>query len=510
MSENKQYANDNTSVTPSLRADANHENPSTQGKSAAEYTYEALELHHQQDKGKPPPALLQWIGDAALAVLPMNRMYCALGLTGGLMLGGNLAAIATGHGLDGKAIEKAKVPTFLQRFHGVVKDYDPANMLVARNRWIKYAQWGAYSLGGFIGIKLGTEAAYAKVHKRNADPKNLEDYLARVSMHQGDTWGWLAASAGIFGSASGLFALPIPGLNYALGLAGRTTSMQDRNIMIKGMNEWLSGASTTSYLRLREGMHYMCHYAAGSPAKDPAQLEYLAFTLLGPLFKDELTAEHIKQFVDVVHEVRDAYWQPGGIPKSKRKEAVTALKEVFTGAGLEALLINMGLNPASIEFTKLNGMVGKIGNIAAEEKVKTDEKAYLKLLASHVEVFEREGIISPERAQWVREGITARQEERRAPKWQAPAAGETFAPDPQPDEKPPLSQPLASSQQPEQPEAGKEPVAFGKEPSVSLGAKTKENPLDNLIKAAQHRPTDWREAALGERQRAKSPAFVVE
>ena len=147
----------------------------------------------------------------------------------------------------------------------------------------------------------------------------------------------------MWGSASGTWMLPIPGLNYATGMIGRITSMQDRNTMISGMNKFTSGATTPSYLRLREGMHYLANYVVNNPAQDPTQIEYLAFTLLGPLFKDKLTAEHIKQFTSAVHEVRDHYWQEGGIPKAKRTEAVHTMKEIFTGAGLEALIIVTGI-----------------------------------------------------------------------------------------------------------------------------------------------------------------------
>lgn len=380
-----------------------HTTPSAQGKTAAEYVSEVTREHKVNTSGTPPD-WLKWMGDGQLAVLPIHRMCCAIGLTSGLMIAGNMAKIATGYGLDGKAVEFAKVPTYLQGLYKIVKDYNPKG-LDTRNRWIKYAQWGAYSLGGFAGIKLGSDYAYRNVHKKNKDPHYLEDYLPRVSMHQGDTWSWLSSFSGIFGSAAGLFSIPIPGINYGLSLAGRTTSMQDRNFMLPGLHGALSGSTTTSYLRLREGLNYLCHYTVGSPDKDPSQIEYLAYTLLGPIFKDELTADHIKRFTEAVHETRDQYWQEGGIPKEKRKEALATMKEVFTGPGLEVMLIDMGLNPGTIAFNALNGLTGVVGNLGAGTKIQKEQDDYHAALTSRLTKYTDEGLISRERAEWVKEGI---------------------------------------------------------------------------------------------------------
>lgn len=394
--------------------DSKHPCPEVEGQSPAQYVAAAMEMHNIYNKQKQPPGLLKWMGDAQLAVAPTNRLDCAIGLTAGLLIAGNLAKIATGHGLDGKAVDMAKTPTYLQKYVGIIKDYNPKG-LRPRDRWIKYAQWTAYSMGGMIGIKLGTNHAYRKVKKNNADPHYLEDYLPRVAMHQGETWSWLAAFSGIFGSASGLFTLPVPGINYALGLAGRSTSMQDRNFMIGGLNEILSGATTTSYLRLREGLSYMCHYAVGNPEETPAQLEFLAYAILGPVFKDQLTANHIKQFTQAMHEVRDRYWEPGGIPKEKRKEAYQAIREVFTGAGLEVLLIDLGLNPGTVAFKQLNGLTGKIGNIGISNKIQTEQEAYQRALNGRLENYVKEKLITPEQMEWVKTGLEAMKKGEKPP-----------------------------------------------------------------------------------------------
>jgi len=443
-----------------------HMRPDATGKTLDEYVRDAVTMHKSQyeGKGKSPPALLKWMGDAQLAVLPSNRLYSAIGLTTGLMVAGNMAKIATGYGLDGKAVDAAKVPTFLQGMKGIVKDYTPGG-LRPRDRWIKYAQWGVYSLGGLAGIKLGTGYAYKNVKEKNKDPHYIEDYLPRISMHQGETWSWLASVSGILGSASGMWLLPVPGINYGLSLAARATSMQDRNFMLGGLNEVMSGATTTSFLRLREGVNYLCHYAVGNPAEHPAQIEYLAYTLLGPIFKDQLTVEHIQRFTEAVHEVRDQFWQEGGIPKEKRKEALRTMREVFTGPGLEVLLIDMGLNPGTIAFSQLNGVMGRIGNVGISNKIQVEQNAYQKGLEGRLEIYMKQGLISQERADWVRAGIESikHREKQAAP---APQAQETTP----------------------------APVMEAA-PSATFTEKApQKNSIETLIKRSE-KPDDWREAA---------------
>jgi hypothetical protein len=386
---------------------AEHEHPLSVNQTPEQYVKEARAIHNAQyGNQSAPPDMLKWMGEGQLSVLPINRISCAVGLTTGLMVAGNLAKIATGFGLDGKAVDASKIPTYLEWMKGIVKDYNPKG-LRPRDRWIKYAQWAAYSAGGLLGVRLGTEYAYQNVYAKNRDPNYLEDFLPRVSMHQGNTWGWLAASSAIFGSASGLWPLPVPGLNYGVGLAGRATAMQDRNFMLPGINSLFSGATTTSFLRVREGMNYLCHYAAGNPSRDPIEIEYLAYTLLGPVFKDKLTAEHIQEFTEAVHKVRDKYWQEGGIPKEKRKEAYKNLREVFSGAGLEILLIDMGLNPGTVKFTEMNGLTGTLGNIGITEKINKEQSNYQHALQERLTKYVSEGLISEAQAKWVKDGIKA-------------------------------------------------------------------------------------------------------
>lgn len=459
-----------------------HPQIDTKGKTPDEYVKEAIALHRKEsgEKGLPPD-WLKWAADGQLAVLPINRMSCAVGLTVGQLVGGNMAKILTGYSIDGKPVDSSKVPTYLQWMQGSIKDYNPKGIR-PRDRWIRYLQWGIFSAGGLIGVMLGTNYAYSNVPGKNRDPHYLEDYLPRVSMHQGGTWGWLSAIAADFGSASGLWILPIPGLNYGVSLALRATSMQDRNIMLPGgAGKFISGTATTSFLRLREGVNYLCHYAVNTPSENPAQIEYLAYTLLGPIFKDQLTAEHIQHFTEAVHKVRDPYWQEGGIPKAKRKEAMKAMREAFTGAGLEILLIKMGLNPGTIAFHQLNGMAGTIGNLGASDKIQAEQNAYHHALEEHIKTYVAQGVIAPEQADWVKSGIEAMKK------------GATL---------PPAPAVIDST-----PSSPSEPAS----PIITLSTKfTDKAPSKNAIHDLAQRstkPGDWRESTQSSKEQAPSSAI---
>lgn len=450
-----------------------HASPDTNGKSAAEYVYEAMAMHEKQYKGlgTPPPKFLEWVGNAALSNAPKTRFSAAAGLTIGLATTGTIANIVTGYNLKGKKI--TYVPDFLKPISGIIKGYNPGD-ITPRNKFIRYAHAAIYTLGGMMGLKIATDLVYKKSKEKDKNPVFLEDYLAHISKMQSDNWSWLSAVSGGFGSAAGLFLIPLPVANYSINMVGGITSMQDRNTTVAGLNKVISGATTDSYLRLKEGSYYLANYAAGNPSKDPVKIEYIAYSILGPLFKDKLTAKHIQQFTDAVHEVRDHYWQEGGIPKDKRAEATDTMKQVFTGAGLEVLLIDMGLNPASVMFDKVNGLIGKLGNVGKADKIKEKQNAYWAALQERLPKYVTAGIISQERADWVNESI-ADMKQGKAPK---PA-------------------PVIQSEI-EQSQGKPEPTA-----------KTKETSIDKLIKSST-RPGDWRETILKRRQESESPRLAVE
>ncbi len=353
------------------------------GMSAEQYVSESVKMHYgNQHQGFINGGLLQFcrkVGDMALAVIPKNRFWCAVGLTGGGMLGLKLAGIMSGKSLfNDEPIVKDKVNKLLRPLHGVLESV-PHSSAVA-DRWKRVGALLTFTAVSFAGVMTGAFVAYRNSRQRNSHPESLEDYAARVGQHQGDKWRWLAASSGVFGSASGFYLLPyVPGVNYGASIAAYTVLNQDRKVMTPGL-EWLSGSKTMSYLGLREGMDYICKYAVNNPSKDPAELEFLAYTVIAPIAhaaNTKIGPECIKSFVQQVHEVRDKYWQEGGIPREQRKAALKDMETHFKGKGLDKVLYDCGIDTMKIDFTRLNGAIGKVGNaLGATHKIKADQDAY--------------------------------------------------------------------------------------------------------------------------------------
>jgi|GEM_PF-1806628 len=491
--------------------------PSIEGKTAAEYTNEMLKYHQSQYHDKQPNKVLKWIGDGALAVLPKCRLYGVIGMVGGLVLGTKAAIAATGHTFTGEAVKE--IPSYLKWLNTlgskVFNGKSPAG-IENSNKYVKYAHSAIYSFFGAIGAVVGSKIAYEDRIEKNKDPQYLEDYLMATSHHQGKTWGYIIGPSSILASASGMWfwgAFLFPGLNYGEGLAGYITSMQDRNVILPYLNGVISDATTTSYLRLKEGSHYLCHYAVGNPAQEPANIEFLAYTILGPLFKDKLTAEHIKQFTDAVQAVRAPFWQEGGIPKERRKEALNTMKEVFTGAGLEVLLIDMGLNPASISFDKVNGLIGKIGDIGQKDTIKKEQEEFWKALQNRLPKYVSAGEISQERADWVVAGIEAMRNGTSAPEL---PKEETFIDAGKEPEKSSGAEPISEGITGGDQKISKDAALprnekFAKNPAIGVGViNVRSNPIRHLVDTATKQPSDWREMALQQRQSMKTPSLVHE
>lgn len=363
--------------------------------SAAEYVAQATEKHEDQisrrwlDRNIYPA--FRWIGDAMLAVPPINRLCSAIGLTLGLAAGGNLSRTLTGMRFDGQPYHvKMKKDEFgnltdipknpIVRSIYKSMSFDPINNDAA-TRLKKIAMYAIFAIGGAIGVMIGTKIAYRSTYKKNKNPEFLEEYDARCAQEQGDAWAPLTALSSIFGSSSGFAMVPIPGLNYALSLSSRTVLMQNRNNMTPFIHKWASGTPTASTFGVREGLHDLIAYAVNNPSQTPVEFEEKSYHILGQLYPD-LKAEHIQRFVEKIHALRDPYLVPHlGVPKEKKKELQTLLESHFTKAGFENTLIEIGLNPRAVDFRKLNGAMGRMANaLGAKSTLDKLEAEYIAKL----------------------------------------------------------------------------------------------------------------------------------
>lgn len=327
--------------------------------------------------------LAGWMADSALAVIPVHRFWSAIGLTSGGAIGLMAGRLLTGKSLaGGPGFKETSLPKSLQSLNGIMAP--SAEYSDAKNKLLTAA--GKYVFAAFcaMGVMIGSKHAYKSTYLKNSNPDSLEDYVARVRQHHGDRMIPFIASSSIFGSAAGTYLVPIvPGINYGSSLAYRVVSMQDRNITSPGLDV-LTGNTTLSYFGVREGLQYLRKYAVHNPSQRPEQLEYYAYTVIGPLAKAagvELTGEHIKKFVDKLNDVRDKYWQEGGVPKDKQEDLAKELKSHFSGKGLDKTLYECGIDTMQIDFQQIGGLIGRFARaMGTGKKVAQEQKDYRELV----------------------------------------------------------------------------------------------------------------------------------
>ncbi|MEI7668640.1 MAG: hypothetical protein WCJ33_00985, partial [Pseudomonadota bacterium] len=212
----------------------------------------------------------------------------------------------------------------------------------------------------------------AIIDKKNKKPESMEDYFAATRGLHGDKMVPLVAASSIFGSTAGTYLIPfVPGVNYGSSLAYRTVSMQDRNISTPVLN-WITGnANTKHYFGVREGIDYLVKYAVNNKDKSPEKFEGLALTILSQIAQPagvNLNGEHISKFTSKINDIRNEYWQEGGVPKEKQAELTAKLKENFTNKGLDKNLYDIGIDSLQVDFTKIGGMIGGVARFMGAEK----------------------------------------------------------------------------------------------------------------------------------------------
>lgn len=309
----------------------------------------------------------RWLGDSVLNVPPQNRFFSALGLSLGLLVGCRGMRALTGREFNGVPITADKVDTLIRPLYGKFKfDYFGSDSV---NRWKRILMWSVPTVTGFFGVLAGSKFAFRKQYKELEHPEFLEDYSAKIALSQGDQWSFLSASSAMLASSSGVSNLPIPGINYAIGLSTRSVLSYDKRTSMPILGKFWSNNESTYYHGLKGLLDLTILYSVRNPSKDPEELHSLAHATLAPMFKD-VTPEQTQAYVDHIQAVRMKYWQEGGISEANAAKAETELRGILRGAGFEKTLESLGLDPARVTFD--NGMAGKIANtIGAKGRVET-------------------------------------------------------------------------------------------------------------------------------------------
>ena len=416
----------------------------------------------------------RWLSDSVLNVPPQNRLFSAIGLTSGLWVGYRGMRALAGKEFNGAPLAKdAKMDPVIKwgaeklRANGLHFDFkyfidNPGNRLKRGVFWL------VPTATAMVGTYLGSKYAFRDYYKKLEHPEYLEDYTAKIAMAQGDKWGWLLSSAAVMASASGLSNLPIPGLNYSIGLSTRSVLSYDKKVTMPGM-KWWSGNKSDYYFGTRGALNYTIEYAVRNPSEYPKELAALAKATLEPVFPD-VTPDQVAAYVNKIQAIRNKYWEEGaGIPKDLQDDARKELRGILRGAGFEKTLGELGLDPAKAVFN--NGAAGKIADaIGAKKQVLKLEEEY-------------------------RHKYT----QRKASYSEASPALQAAAPVDTPDTT------LAKDDNAMAPAAPQAP-SFAANSSVGLGATTR-NISTNILADAQKQGGNWRDSTLRQKETPKVTAI---
>jgi hypothetical protein len=303
-----------------------------------------------------------------------HRVHCAMGLMVGSWLGDKIMDALTGISFMGdKKIPKEDVWEPLQKFHGALK-FNPHSDL-PKDKWMQVLRWGVPGVLGALAVMQGSQIFFHKRHNEVKKAETLDEVEARATFAQSRPWGYTAAIASLFGSASGLQVLPFT--NYATSLGTRYSLGAGRKVSLPVVGKLWSNNPTLFPYGPPGMINMLIKEAVNNKSFDPELLETEAIGILKPWFKN-VTPAQIEAFVMEVHKVRDKFFKEGGVPEEFKKELETELSQHFKGAGLEQTLRDIGLDPSKAEIAQ-NGWSGAIANIlgskGAVNKIAKDYQA---------------------------------------------------------------------------------------------------------------------------------------
>ncbi len=298
-----------------------------------------------------------------------GRFWLAGGFTLGLVGGDYLMQLPFGRSVNptiaGDLLNKLPTlptPSFMNKFKGSLA-YDPLSG-TDRDRWLKTANVMAVmafgALGTFLGARWATKDRRQKLMSK--DPVYLDDFEDRVTFAQGKAWEIPTAIASTPGSALGTthFGL-IPGVNYGANIANYHLLSNGGKIAWQGPGKVLMGSQSRYRFGPVKLIDHMIQYAAYNPDELPKQLTEMAAGIVLPWFPDA-TPLQVNAFAAELIKIRNAHWQQGGIAAEKKEGLIKEMTEHFRGAGLEKMLIEIGLNPAEAKLGN-NGLIGQVSEV---------------------------------------------------------------------------------------------------------------------------------------------------
>ncbi len=332
-----------------------------------------------------PLRFMEWVTDGfnSPETVGLHRLSCALGLTGGGVVGMRIAEALTGRNFAGANVPLEKLPDVLKPLYKKLA-YNPFSD-APKDKWGFVFHLAIPAVFSTAGIITASELFFRKRKTEAGKAEYIDDYETKASMAEAGPWTALTSTAALLATPSGNIFLPIPGINYGMSLATRFTLSSGRKVIFPGLGElWSGNASRYPFgpTLLRD---HMIKYAVNNPSPHPDQLEEMTIGILKPWFKD-VTGEQILSFVQKVEADRDKFLAEGGVPEESKKALEKELIAHFKGAGLEKTLKEIGLDPLKASLGE-NGISSTIAKyLGAAKPLEDIHKEYAKKYTERVHV----------------------------------------------------------------------------------------------------------------------------
>lgn len=310
----------------------------------------------------------------------VHRVYCALGLTAGSWLGDEVMKSLTGISFAGGKIKKDEI---WQPLRGLYKKmpFNPHSD-APHDKWMQILRWGIPGIIGTLSVIEASKLFFQERHDKLKNPQSLDEVEARATEAQSQPWSYTAAISGLFGFPSGLPMLPLT--NYSTNLGTRFSMASGRKVSMPLVGKIWSNNPTLFPFGPPGMIELLVREAVNNKAHDPELLETYAIGVLKPWFEN-VTPEQIAAFVGKVYEVRDQFYQEGGVPEELKAQLEKELRAHFKGLGLEDTLVEIGLDPTRATIGN-NGLSGSISNLLGAKSVVDKLKAdYVKGFAKRHE-----------------------------------------------------------------------------------------------------------------------------
>lgn len=330
----------------------------------------------------------QWLSDISIAPPSLHRLMNATCLTATLYGGLKLADTLAGQTLGGAKIAKENVWGPLQGLHGLLsyRKHSP----IPIDRWNNSWHYLIPVFVGMFGTYAGSAMFFRERYNRLQNSQYLEDFTDKVLMDEAEPFAKAAAVTSIVNTGSGLHTLPF--LAYGSNLQNRFMLANGQQACSPIIGQIWSANPSSYPWHVRRTLDFMVNYSLHNPAEFPREYPNIVHAIIAKLYPhlapDQLR-EFENRFIDKLYEVRDPFWQQGGIPDEKKEACRSAFHRNFRGEGLEMTLESIGLNPldASLDNNGLAGWVARTSGAAGQvaEDIGLYRQKYLERKATRAE-----------------------------------------------------------------------------------------------------------------------------